>query len=139
MFGKREESNVQSIDKVNTIIGDDAEFNGSIKTRGILRIEGKMDGQINSSGDVIISEKGVVDASLKAGNAIIAGTYRGNMHLKGKLEIKATGQASGEIKVDGIIIEDGGLFEGNCEMNQNKKPETTNLKKEKNVYKKSFK
>jgi cytoskeletal protein CcmA (bactofilin family) len=130
MFGKRDEVKVQTIDKVNTIIGDDAEFSGNIKAKGILRIEGKLDGQIESSGDVIITEKGTVEAGLKARNAIIAGTYRGNVYLEGKMEIKATGKVSGEIKVAGIVIEDEGLFDGNCEMNQSKKSERTNAEKE---------
>lgn len=130
MFGKKDEVVIQTTDKVNTIIGDDAEFSGSIKAKGILRIEGRLDGQIESSGDVIITEKGTVDADIEACNAIIAGSYRGNICLEGKLEIKSTGKVSGEIKVAGIVIEDGGLFDGNCEMNQSKKSGLSNAERE---------
>jgi cytoskeletal protein CcmA (bactofilin family) len=121
MFGKRGDSKIQGINKVNTILGEDAEFSGNIKAKGILQIDGKLDGQIENSGDVIITEKGAVDADLKAYNATIAGTYRGTLDLNGALEIKTTGKVLGDIKVAGIVIEEGGMFDGNCEMKLNKK------------------
>ncbi|HHW01380.1 MAG TPA: polymer-forming cytoskeletal protein [Thermoanaerobacterales bacterium] len=116
MFGKKTEGASLSMDKVDTILGSGTEFNGKIKAAGILRIEGKVEGEIESTGDVIITENGVVNADIKARHAVIAGTYSGNVWLEGKIEIRSTGKVIGDIKVASIVIEDGGLLEGKCEM-----------------------
>ena len=116
MFGKRSEPTKVNIDKIDTILGKSAEFNGKIKSSGLLRIEGKFDGEIECEQDLIITESGRVNAELKARNAVIAGTYEGNILLKGKLEITNTGKVTGDIKVATLVIEDGAFFDGRCEM-----------------------
>ena len=116
MFGKKQESMPANLDKVDTIIGKSVQISGSIRAEGILRIEGKVEGEIQSSGDVIITESGVVKSDMKARNAVIAGTYNGNLALEGKLEIRATGKVEGDVKVDGFVVEDGRAFDGKCEM-----------------------
>ncbi|MDI3480838.1 MAG: hypothetical protein PWQ97_493 [Tepidanaerobacteraceae bacterium] len=116
MFGKKTEGIAVSADKVDTILGSGTEFVGKIRAAGILRIEGKVEGEIESTGDVIITESGSVKADIKARNAVIAGSFNGNAELEGKMEIRATGKVIGDIKVASIVIEDGGLLEGRCEM-----------------------
>ncbi|MCR4430295.1 MAG: polymer-forming cytoskeletal protein [Tepidanaerobacteraceae bacterium] len=116
MFSKKTDGIAVSAEKVDTIFGSGTEFIGKIKAAGILRIEGKVEGEIESTGDVIITESGTVKADIKARHAVIAGSFNGNAALEGKMEIKATGKVIGDIKVASIIIEDGGLLEGRCEM-----------------------
>lgn len=116
MFGKKTDGISVGTDKVDTIFGSSTEFIGKIKAAGILRIEGKVEGEIESTGDVIITESGMVKADIKARHAVIAGSFNGNASLEGKMEIRATGKVIGDIKVAGIVIEDGGLLEGKCEM-----------------------
>lgn len=117
MFRKRSEPVIANIDKIDTIIGKGAELNGKIKSSGLLRIEGKFDGEIECEQDLVITEGGRVSAELKAQNAVIAGIYQGNILLEGKLEIKNTGKVTGDIKVGALVIEDGAFFDGKCEMN----------------------
>jgi len=118
MFGKKNEigAAITSFEKVDTIIGKGTEFSGRIKSAGIVRIEGKMDGELETSQDVIIVEGALINANIKARHAVISGVYNGNIVLDGKLEIRNTGQVFGDVKVAGIVIEDGGVFKGQCNM-----------------------
>lgn len=116
MFKRKEEGILINIDKIDTVLGKEAEFCGKVKAAGILRIEGKFEGEIESSGDLILSETSTVNAKIKAKNAIIAGSQYGNVNLEGKLEIKNTGKIFGDIKVNSITIEEGGVLEGKCSM-----------------------
>ncbi len=116
MFGKRSEPTIANTDRVDTILGKNAEFNGKIKSSGLMRIEGNFDGELECDEDLIISEGAKVTAELKARNAIIAGVYQGNIQLDGKLEIKSTGKVTGDIKVGTLLVEDGAFFDGKCEM-----------------------
>ncbi|ADL08976.1 bactofilin family protein [Thermosediminibacter oceani] len=124
MFGKRGETVDLNTERVDTLLGKGTEFKGTIKASGVLRIEGRIEGEIESSGDIIIAEGGVVNAQIKARNAIVAGELNGNMLLTGKLEIKSSGKVLGDLKVDSITIEDGAVFEGRCEMSREKKTKT---------------
>lgn len=118
MFRKKEELNTVK-EMVETILGKGAEFHGKIKSTGALKIDGIMEGEIEGESDVIISEGAYVTAQIRANNAIIAGEYQGDIFLKGKLYIKSTGKVSGDIKVYGIVIEEGAEFNGKCEMIKN--------------------
>ncbi len=103
-------------DKVNTVIGKDTYFKGSIKAKGLIRIDGEMDGEITTQGDVVIGESGKVTVELKARNTAVAGHVTGSIELSGKLEIKSTGSVIGNVKTNGLAIEDGANFSGTCEM-----------------------
>jgi len=102
--------------KVSTIIGEDACFKGSIKTKSLIRIDGEMEGDITTQGDVVIGESGKVKLDLKARNITIAGRFDGCLEAEGKLEIRGSGVILGSVKANGLIVDDGAVFSGNMEM-----------------------
>jgi cytoskeletal protein CcmA (bactofilin family) len=105
-----------SPDKVNTIIGKDSVFKGTIHGKGLIRIDGTAEGSIANVGDVIIGESGKVSVDLKARNITIAGQYEGTLEAEGKLELKRTATASGTFKTNGLLIEEGAVLCGSMEM-----------------------
>ena len=105
-------------DKVNTIIGKDTSFKGSIKAKGLIRIDGEMEGEIETQGDVVIGESGKANLELRARHVAIAGRFEGNLEADGKLEIKNSGIVIGSVKTIGLLIDDGAIFSGNMEMRQ---------------------
>lgn len=113
MFKKKEEIDVT---KVDTVIGKDTIINGTMESKGILRVDGKLQGELTTSGDVIVAEGGQVEAGIKARNISIAGTVNGNIDASGLLEILPTGKLFGDIKVAKLAIGDGAVFRGACEM-----------------------
>lgn len=117
MFG-RKKSNLTKVnmDKVETVVGAGTKIKGDIKAQGILRVEGKIEGKIECVKDFILAEGGEVKAELKAQNAIIAGEYTGNMDISESLEIKETGKVIGDVDINGLIVEDGGVLDGKCNM-----------------------
>lgn len=129
MMFSRKKSDLPKInmDKVETIVGSGTKINGDIKAEGILRVEGNIEGNIECIKDLILAESGEIKAELKAENAIIAGKYNGNMDISGNLEIKETGKVIGDVNINGLIVEDGGILDGNCNM-KNKAQNEKNLK-----------
>lgn len=136
MFGKRNEPAPPAVntDKVDTFIGKGTEFKGTLNATGVLRIDGKVEGEVNTTGDVVIGETGRVEADIKTRHVTTAGEVRGNISAEGKLEIISTGKIYGDIKVMHLVINDGAVFEGKCEML--KKSDEI---KDKNGFKKPFK
>ena len=116
MFGKRDGRDI-NMEKIDTIVGKDTEFKGVLNASGVLRIDGKVEGEIHHRGDLIVGETGVVVASIiRARHISIAGQVKGNIEAEGKLELVASGRLYGDIKVAGLIIGEGAIFRGNSEM-----------------------
>ena len=103
-------------DKINTIIGKDTVFKGTIHGKGLIRIDGTAEGSIINKGDVIIGEGGKANVDLKARNITIAGQYEGTLEAEGRIELKRTASASGTFKTNGLLIEEGAVLCGSMEM-----------------------
>ncbi len=102
-------------DKVNTVIGKDTSFKGSIRAKGLIRIDGGMEGDIITQGDVVVGEGGQVCAEIKARNVAVAGRFEGNLEAEGKLEIRSSGIVIGCVKTNGLLIDDA-VLSGEVEM-----------------------
>ncbi|MCL6580508.1 MAG: polymer-forming cytoskeletal protein [Firmicutes bacterium] len=105
-------------DKVGTIIGVGTEIKGSVRATGGIRIDGRVEGEIHHEGDLIIGEEGVVEASIKTRNATVAGEVHGNVEASGRVEIVSTGKIFGDIVVTTLVINEGAVFDGRCQMRQ---------------------
>lgn len=113
MFGKKQPINM---DKVDALIGKETMIAGKITANGTLRIDGMVEGEILSQGDVIIGEGAKVQANIQARNLLVAGELKGNVAVSGRVEIAATSKLEGDIQVGTLIVEDGALFLGSCTM-----------------------
>lgn len=101
---------------IDTIIGKDTTVKGRIDAEGGIRVDGKFEGQIFTSGDVIVGETGSLVADVEAKNISIAGEVRGNVLARGKLELIPTGKLFGDVRMAILVVEDGAVFQGQCEM-----------------------
>lgn len=115
MFGTKRVS-VNSGDHVGTLIGQGTQLKGSITSTGGLRIDGEVEGDIISSNEVVIGETGVVKAMIKAKNATVGGSVTGNMEVSERLELLTSAKLFGDIKAGTLIIGEGAIFKGACEM-----------------------
>ena len=101
---------------VNTIIGEDSHFKGSLNTQKSVRIEGSFEGEINSQGEIFIGEHSKVKANIFGKTIIIAGEIVGNVEAASGLKITKTGKVYGDITGDQLIIDEGAIYKGNVNM-----------------------
>lgn len=106
---------------VNSIIGEGSEFKGEFKINGLLRIDGKFQGTIETDGKVLIGQAGEALTDIQARLVVVGGTVRGNIFATERVIFLSTGVIKGNIITPSLIMEDGVIFEGNCTIN--KKPE----------------
>ncbi len=102
--------------KLDTVIGQGAVVNGSIKTEGTLRVDGKVEGEINVAGDLLIGETGVANANITAQNVTVAGMVKGNITANGKLDLLATGKIYGDISIGDLVVNQGAILQGGVSM-----------------------
>lgn len=114
-------SNEELVSEIKTLLGRGTKFKGVLTFEGIVRIDGEMEGEIISNDILIIGEEASLSADIAIGTIIINGKVSGNISAMGKVEINEKGVVVGNIKTPTLIINAGGIFDGHCDMNQNKK------------------
>ena len=99
-----------------TQIGRNVQVNGGISGKTDLRIAGKVYGDISIDGELILEKYASIEGDVKCGVAILAGTIKGNVDCKGKLILQDNAQITGNVKAEQLVIHEGAIFQGNCEM-----------------------
>lgn len=110
-----------SIEKVKTAkrvltVGNDILLKGEIATCDRLVIEGQVDATLNDVHTVEIAECGSFKGSAQIEDAEISGLFEGNLTVRGRLVIYATGKVRGTISYGEIEIERGGELSGEIKM-----------------------
>ncbi|MBU2568286.1 MAG: polymer-forming cytoskeletal protein [Elusimicrobia bacterium] len=112
MFGKKNDS----AEKLETIIGPETIFQGTIRTKGSIRVDGKLEGAILEASGVIVGISGQVQGDITAKNIIVGGKITGNATATHSIEIQSKSQVLGDIHTGVLSISEGALFEGHCVM-----------------------
>jgi len=101
---------------VPTIIGKSSHIKGELHAQHALRIDGTMEGDIYSQGDVLISVKSKVKANINAKRIIVEGEVYGNIQALHLLEITKTGKVYGNISGENLRIHKGAIYRGQVSM-----------------------
>jgi cytoskeletal protein CcmA (bactofilin family) len=117
MFKKNNKQQPLEINQqqISTIIGEGYVLTGELCGTSVIRIEGKIIGNVNVEGGVVLGEKGDVEGDINTSSAIIYGTVNGNVKAT-QLEIKKTGCVNGEITTNSLEIELGAQYNGKLNM-----------------------
>lgn len=114
MFGR--EKRPVPLDRIEVTVGPTANINGDLVCDGIVKIDGVYQGSIKTVSNVIITEKGRVDAHIEAQNVSVSGQAKGSILAKGRLEILATGRVWADVTVSSFLLDDGGKLHGALRM-----------------------
>lgn len=104
--------------ELTAFLSNGTNFKGDLTFEGTVRIDGRFEGNINSKDSLVIGENAVVDAEVHVGTVIISGRVSGNIAAKEAVEINSKAQVHGNIKLSGnkLVIHEGAVFSGGCEM-----------------------
>ena len=101
---------------LDTIIGPGTICEGSLISKESICVEGTVRGKLICEGNVVVSEKGRVEADISADSVILNGMVDGHIVAKKRLEITKNGKLKGDITTGSLIISEGVIFEGKCRM-----------------------
>lgn len=120
-----------------TYLTSDAEFKGTIKFDKIIRVDGNFEGEmVTNDGELMVGKTGKVKANVKVKNASIEGRLDGNIVASEKVELKHKAQLLGDLQARTLVIEEGVIFVGQCNVNPDgTKYEKQNMKVVKNIEK----
>lgn len=102
--------------RLTTVIGKETTITGKLTCRGSLRVDGRVAGEIEAQGDVLVAENGAIGDAVKATNLIVAGEVRGQVDVEGRLELRGTGKLYGNVRAGALVVEAGAVFRGESAM-----------------------
>ncbi len=100
------------------LVGTGTVIKGEIDSKGDIRIDGKVIGQMRSEGKIVIVNSGVVEGDIYCVNADFSGKVNGKADVKELLTLKASSVFLGDIITNKLAIEPGAKFSGTCSMDK---------------------
>lgn len=94
------------------MLSSDVEIKGSVKFTNDLVIDGKIEGNISSDGNLTIGENARIKAEISTATIIVYGKVHGNLTASDRIELKASAEVVGDIKAKTLSIEAGAIFVG---------------------------
>jgi cytoskeletal protein CcmA (bactofilin family) len=94
------------------VLSSDVEIKGSVKFTNDLVIDGKIEGNISSEGNLTIGENARIKAEISTSTIIVYGKVHGNLTAADRVELKASAEVVGDIKAKTLSIEAGAIFVG---------------------------
>ena len=82
---------------INTVIGKGSEIKGNIKVNGVVRIDGDIDGNLETDGNVIIGENARIRGNINAKSIIVGGIILGNIFANESVKVLANSIVIGDI------------------------------------------
>jgi cytoskeletal protein CcmA (bactofilin family) len=104
-----------------TVIGKGITVKGELFGEEDVKIEGRVEGKIRLTKNLLVGQTGVVEADVEAENINIGGTVTGNLMAQNRVEIVASGKMMGDIKAPRVVVAEGAHFKGNVDMDTSKK------------------
>ena len=104
------------------ILSSDVEIKGSLKFQNELTIDGKIEGEITSSGVLTVGENAEIKGEIKTKSVTVLGKVHGNITVGERCELKSRCTLQGDLKAARLVIEEGATFIGKSEVTSGKVP-----------------
>ena len=98
------------------IIAQGTKIVGDIASQGPFRIDGTVEGNVKTSGKIVIGKSGFIKGTLQGENADFEGKFSGKLILSGTLSLKSTAHIEGEVHTSKLSVEPGATFNATCSM-----------------------
>lgn len=99
-----------------TLLAKDVDFKGVVNFDGTVRVDGRVEGEIHTTGTLIVGEHAIIKGVVSAGVLMNSGKINGTITAVEKIQILKPGVLVGDIRTPLIAIEEGSHFHGMCDM-----------------------
>jgi cytoskeletal protein CcmA (bactofilin family) len=128
-----------SFKEVETIIGPSVKVEGNFIGSGDVIVEGTVSGLLKTAKNLKVGDRAKIKADIEAENVFTSGEIRGNMKIRGKLEMKASAKIYGNVETNVLSVEPGAILNGKCMMGQKNEIQTFPQEEERKEEKKNKK
>jgi cytoskeletal protein CcmA (bactofilin family) len=105
-------------DQVQHFLGNGTKAEGTLICNGQIRLDGSFTGDISVQGSLMIGTEAMIKADIHATSLYISGEIHGSITVDEIIEIGPLGKVFGEIHAPTLIIYEGAVFDGQCQMSR---------------------
>ncbi|MFH0800623.1 MAG: polymer-forming cytoskeletal protein [Pseudomonadota bacterium] len=102
--------------QLNGLLDRGCSFEGKLMFDGTVQINGDFRGEILSDGTLVVGAEAQVNAKVQVDTIIVEGTLQGLIEAKRKVELRRGCRVSANIVAPSLMIEEGSIFQGQCQM-----------------------
>ena len=99
---------------INTIIGKGSSITGDLHINGFVRLDGDINGSLETDGNVIIGDTARIKGDVKSKSVIVGGIVVGNVIAQDNVKLLSGAAVLGDIISRKVQIEDKVVFHGHC-------------------------
>lgn len=125
MFGSKGTAKPQN--RIDSLIGTGTTVEGNIHFSGGLRIDGRVHGNVISTGDqpgmLVISEQAEVVGEIRVNHVIVNGSVNGPVYASETLDLQSKAHVSGDVHYRRLEIQGGAVVQGMMECEAEPKSE----------------
>jgi cytoskeletal protein CcmA (bactofilin family) len=89
-----------------------SELEGHLCFSGVVRINGKFKGTLESHDGVIVGAPAHIEGKLRVGSANIGGHVKGDIHARERIELQSTAIVEGLLSAPAILVHEGAQILG---------------------------
>ena len=100
--------NAEKGEEEGTVIGRDAQVDGVFDIDHPVRVDGKLNGRLRTSGALTVSEEGIVESEeIEVEEAVIQGQVVGRIAARQSVRLASTSRFRGSVRTPYLVIEEG--------------------------------
>ena len=102
--------------ELNGYLDRDSKIKGNLVFEETFRIDGTFEGNIRSSGNLILGVDATLEARIQVGQILVLGQVRGSIVGRESIELGDTAKVFAELVTPSLVVAKGAIFQGNCNM-----------------------
>jgi cytoskeletal protein CcmA (bactofilin family) len=105
-----------SMSTSKNVLSSDVEIEGSIKFSQDLIIDGRIEGEVISDGNLTIGENADIKGEIRTKSVAVFGKVNGNITVQDTCELKSNAELVGDVQAGTLSIESGATFMGQSQV-----------------------
>lgn len=99
---------------INTVIGAGSSVSGNLKINGFIRVDGDIDGNLETTGKVITGEHSRIRGNIIASSVVAGGIVEGDIVAAERIQLLSTAAVIGDISTRRLEVAENVILHGYC-------------------------
>jgi len=101
-----------SLGSGRNILSSDVQIRGKLRFADELVIDGRIEGEVNSEGDLTVGENAHIVGNINTRSVVVYGKVHGNITVEDRCELKRNAELHGDVAAGRLAVEEGASFLG---------------------------
>jgi cytoskeletal protein CcmA (bactofilin family) len=114
--GKKQNRFESTSERAINRVAEGTVMNGTLKCEASVRVDGRFEGDLETTGRLVIGPTGVVGGNIRCKQCEVEGKLDGQVVVEELLAMKSGAQIEGEVKYGQLSVEEGAVVTGTLQL-----------------------